>query len=387
MNISAPRTGRHVVRYLDLLERWATTEERLRELERDDEILDEAARWTNGAGPEDPAPKVEAIRRALIEDAEDTRSAEGPARVELPGTSGLAHRGVAAEVFGDRGEGKSMMALVVGWSAAAAGARVLYLDRENGGALTRERLEGIADAHEEWGDPLSDGRFVGRHYPRLNLDWDPDDFGDAVAGLGFTFVIYDSLRAMMAVLGLDPNSDADFSKFHELAIVPLTRRAVGVWVQDNVGHENKNRPKGAGAKLDALPQAYKVTSTRPRFSMTFTSSVEIECTRSRYGDEGRKWRMQVGGDVFEAPEATSEPPDVVAARKAGQKREAFRRACVAAVEKQAPLARDDLIEAARENGAKGRNDKLRRWLSELADEAGSGLMQTEAGHVPEGWPQ
>jgi len=38
--------------------------------------------------------------------------------------------------------------VAIGVSAAAAGERVLYLDRENGPALTKARVEAILDAHD-----------------------------------------------------------------------------------------------------------------------------------------------------------------------------------------------------------------------------------------------
>src|SRR5581483_4797337 len=196
---------------------------------------------------------VEQVRRALLDDAQDTRDASGPAREEVPGTSGLLHRGVASVWFGERGQGKSTALLAAGMGAAATGERVLYLDRENGGALTRQRIETLFDAHPDWGDLLNDERFCGRHYAEMDRDWPGETFGAAVAGIGFTVVIYDSAREWLAQIGLNPDKD-DVTRFLNLAVTPLIRRGVAVALSDNVGVEDKTRPKGSGSKLDALPQ-------------------------------------------------------------------------------------------------------------------------------------
>jgi hypothetical protein len=103
---------------------------------------------------------VAAIRRALLDEAQDTRDSSGPAREPVPGTNGLLYRGVATSFFAPRGEGKSLAVIVTTLSAAAAGERVAYFDRENGAALTREWVEAILEAHPDWGDPLAEGRWA-----------------------------------------------------------------------------------------------------------------------------------------------------------------------------------------------------------------------------------
>jgi hypothetical protein len=133
--------------------------------------------------------QIAAIRRILLDEPQDTRDGEGPARETVEGTGDLLHRGVPVVFFSERGAGKSTVTLVVAISAAATGEQVLYLDAGNGAALTRTRIEDVLKVHPEWGDPLTEGRLAGGHYPQLNLRWRPDNFGDAIAGLGFTMVI------------------------------------------------------------------------------------------------------------------------------------------------------------------------------------------------------
>ena len=317
------------------------------------------------------------IRHALLEQATDTRNAEGDAREEVPGAGGLLYRGVPTLIFGERGHGKSTVALAAGLGAAEAGEHVLYLDRENGPALTAERIE----VRPEWVGALEAERFVGRHYPELDPAWTPDSVGEAIGGAGFTVVIYDSAREMFAQLRLDPDRERDVSRFVSLAVTPLARRGVCVVLLDNVGHENADRPKGSASKLDAMPQGFRVRTVE-RFSPTVTGRVTINCTRSRFGDLDREWTLRVGGGVFEAPRTRSEAPDARRMRER-ERREQFRCAAVAALHEDAPLGRDALIAAARERGAKGRSDGLRRWLAEFASDSASGLISTDEGFIVE----
>jgi hypothetical protein len=320
--------------------------------------------------PSTNSTPLSSIRRALFDDPQPTTGASGPARQELPGTGGLLHRGLASLFFAPRGQGKSISALITGIGAAVAGERVYYFDRENGAAVTLERAEGILEANE-WPDVLDDLRFVGRHYPQLSRDWDPEDYGEAVFGRGFGLVIYDSLREAISQLGGDPNLDADISRFVDIAVTPLVRRGATVLILDNTGHEAKHRPKGSGSKLDAIPQAYKVKATE-QFSVVQTGRIELTCTRSRFGDVGRRWTARIGGGVYDLP----------AARQIREKREEFRRACLKALAEQAPLGRDNLIEAARECGASGRTARLRNWLVELSADPSSGVDSGPDGYSP-----
>ena len=219
----------------------------------------------NGQGEE--ASSVDPILRALFDDPQKTEDASGPAREEVPGSGGLYHRDHAAILFSERGAGKTTVALVAGLSVAAAGGTVYYFDRENGAALTKARVESILDSHEDWPDVLAAGRFVGRHYPALGKGWEPEHYGEAIASREITLVIYDSLREAISQLGGDPNSDAEISRFIDLAVTPLVRRGISVVVLDNTGHEHTGRPKGSGSKLDAIPQERRgAEGTRSRSS-------------------------------------------------------------------------------------------------------------------------
>jgi hypothetical protein len=351
----------------------------------------------NGVGPGtagEGAPAADsetvlAIRRALLEEAQDTRDESASTREEVPGTGGLVYRGVGVVLFGERGQGKSTVQLVIGLGAATAGEKVLYLDRENGVALTRERVEAILDANPDWGDPLADGRFVGRHYPELRSAWRGEDIGEAIGGAGFTVVMYDSTREMLNQFRLDSNKDDDLSDLHSRLVTPLRRRGIAVVLTDNVGHQDTHRPKGSGTKLDAIEQAYKVMTTT-RFSAVDVGRVAITCTRSRLGDLDREWSMRVGGPVWELPEAAVDSPAVRKREKLEEGRERFRLTAVAALrENGGPLGREALYAAIRIRGEKGRSTKWHGWLKELAADPASGIAPTpDDGYgLHEGWSQ
>ena len=213
----------------------------------------------------------------------------------------------------------------------------------------------------------------------MSRQWTPESFGEAIASQGFTFVIYDSLREAISQLGGDPNLDPDISRFIDLAVTPLVRRGIAVATLDNTGHEAKNRPKGSGSKLDAIPQAFKVTQPEI-FTPAQLGRIEIECTRSRFGDIGRRWTMRVGDGTFDLPVARDESPDAKRARDLSERKETLCTAVIKAL-RPGPLGRDPLIKSCREQGVKGQSDRLRSWLSELAADPTSGFDSTEHGYA------
>ncbi len=187
------------------------------------------------------------------------------------------------------------------------------------------------------------------------------------------------------MLGYDPNSDADVSAFLQRFVKPLLQRGVAVVLLDNVGHVDKDRPKNSGTKLDSVPQGYKVEA-KSTFSVAEQGLVQITCTRSRFGDMSRSWSMRIGHGIYEVPVSKSATVDDKRREEIMLKREALRDRCVRVLTDHAPLSRDDLLDAARKRGAKGRNATLRTWLEELVAEPGTGLDHGPDGYVLEGGP-
>jgi hypothetical protein len=309
----------------------------------------------------------------LLEDAQDTRDGKDIVRDPVPGTGELMFRGTLHHFFGERESGKSTAVIAAGLSAAVHGEKVLYLDRENGAALTKGKVADALEAND-WPDVLEDGRFVGRHYPEMRAGWQGAAFAEAIAGLGFTGVIYDSVREVAAQLGADTDSETDYSRLLNLLVTPLLQRDLWAVLLDNVGHVEKGRPKGSASKLDAAPMGYLVEKVEP-FSPVLQGRIRLTCMRSRFGDTGREWSMAVGDGAFAVPAALTESPDAQRARHARDAENTFRAAVVAVLREAHPLGRDLLIAAARKKGAKGRNEKLRNRLAAMAADPTSGVVK------------
>jgi hypothetical protein len=318
--------------------------------------------------------KVAAIRRALFEESTNVAEAGDTLRIAADGTEGLLHAGVAAEMYADRGQGKTSVALVASMAHAAAGGRVAYFDRENAPSLNKARLKTIEQANG-WPDLLAEEKFVGRHYPSVDR-WDGEDVAEAIAGLGFTGVVYDSLREFMGQLRLDPDSEQGVTEFFSRFVTPLLRRGLWVLLLDNVGHLEKGRPKGSATKLDAVAQGYLVETTS-RFTPEKIGAIKITCKRSRYGDEERTWTMRLGGGLFETPHPTARP---AASSPTGSDLEKCRVAATEILEDTQPLGRDPLIAAMREAGLKFRNDHARDLLAKLASDPNSGITKSPNGY-------
>jgi hypothetical protein len=252
----------------------------------------------------DPAPTA-AITKALIDDAEDAWTADANmARVEITGSCGLFWKEQGTHVFAPRESGKTTGLLVICCNMAAAGTKVLYLDRENGAAALKEKLDDILAANE-WDAATVRENLTVRSWPMFDKEWDAEVYGDAIAAAGFDVVIYDSLRELFDQFGLDDNGKGDWSKLWSRLGSPLMRRGIVPVFLDNTGHKNKHRASGTAGKGDTLQQGYRF-KTVSRFSRESTGMLEIKCTRSRLGHHGLRWQMTLGGGVYELPSTDME---------------------------------------------------------------------------------
>ena len=324
--------------------------------------------------PQSDSPAVGAIRRALLEEPASLRDAlleERPALDPMPGTNGLIHRGEGHVMFSSRGAGKSLVALILGLSAAARGERVLYLDRENGDAVTASRVRDIVEANPAWAGLVESGQLVGSHWPRLDRSWKGQDVGGALAD--FSLLIGDSSRELINQLEGDPNADESIAELVSLIVTPLRERGGAVLLLDNTGHQNPERPKGSGSKLDAVPTAYKLTARTP-FTPEQTGEVVVTCVRSRHGTLERSWVARVGGGIYELPGEG----DPAAIARGAQLRDEVRRVATRLLTEHDRMGRNTLTKALRSAGVAGRDAALREALSDLASDPASGIAHDAA---------
>jgi hypothetical protein len=246
------------------------------------------------------------IASAIFDDAPSVWADDlGEARRPIPGGCDLLLEGVPSYFFGARGSGKSTVVDTLGWNVAMHEIGVLVLDRENGPALSRARLDDAVKFNPELDEAKLREFYDARHWPSFDKGWNPNDYADLIAGRGFQVVVYDSVRELLGQLRLSSNSDDDWSELYGLLATPLIQRGITPVFLDNIGNVATERPRGTAAKLDAAPQGYRIW-TRQEFTPEITGVVGIDCSRSRLGDIGREWRMTVGGGCWELPTESTE---------------------------------------------------------------------------------
>lgn len=256
----------------------------------------------------DPPPTA-AIHKALVDASENVWEADAArARVEIPGSCELLWKDQATHIFAPRESGKTTGLLVVCCNMAAAGTKVLYLDRENGAAALKEKLDDILAANPDWDAAKIRENLTPRSWPMFDEEWDAEVYGDAIETAGFDVVIYDSLRELFDQFGWNENVKPDWSKLWSRLGSPLVRRGVVPVFLDNTGHTNQHRAAGTGGKADTLQQGYRFRRIN-RFTRESVGALRIECTRSRLGQQGDHWQMRLGGGVYDLPvEAEKAPP-------------------------------------------------------------------------------
>jgi len=267
---------------------------------------EEYAATVEGGDEEATAKAHDKIAAAIFDDAPSVWDGDlGEARQPIPGGCDLLLEGVASYFFGARGSGKSTVVDTIGWNVAMHEVGVLVLDRENGPALSRSRLDDAVKFNPDLDEAKLREFYDARHWPEFDKDWDPDDYADLIDSRGFRVVVYDSVRELLRQLRLSSNSDDDWSELYDLLATPLIKRGITPVFLDNIGNVATERPRGTAAKLDAAPQGYRIW-TRQEFAPEITGVVGIDCARSRLGDIGREWRMTVGGGRWELPTESTE---------------------------------------------------------------------------------
>jgi hypothetical protein len=257
-----------------------------------------------------PGSPREALSRSRV-DLIEMIEAGIPPREFIPGADPLPKR-KRAHIAAAAKSGKSLgMGVVTAVDIIEAGGTVAILDRENGADEYARRLEAVLDARQATGTLRERIRVELRYYawPSMSLSW-RDDPAYPAEFAGADVVIFDSSRSHTAPLGLTEDASDDWASFTTSLVDPLMLAGITTITLDNMGHEDKARPRGTSAKEDLCDIAYTMKVVSP-FSSTLAGRLELRCSRSRIGEitVGDTWRMDLGGGSYGAWQRVERPTD------------------------------------------------------------------------------
>ncbi len=172
----------------------------------------------------------------------------------LPGTTLIA-RGASTLFSGPTGTGRSALVEALVYDAALAGSRCAYLGSE----ITLDEFSARAAVIAERRDEEPDAEKLAEHARYLDLAstlveaWgDPGAWVEGVVE-SYDLIVIDPLSAAASALDGDfDTSNAEYVRFYDRLLQPLTARGVAVVLVDNIGHSQdaRKRAKGASAKGD-----------------------------------------------------------------------------------------------------------------------------------------
>lgn len=231
-----------------------------------------------------------------------------PPRPWVRGCDGWLAAGKRYLIPAPAGTGKSLVMLTVCVHIVALGGAVTILDVENGSDEYARRLECILHANDQDGSLAAACADRLRYYewPKLRLDWAPEEWADAVAG--DDLVVFDSSRWILSAAGLDENSSNDYAEFANALLLPLSQAGITTVVLDNTGHGEEERGRGTKAKDDLNEVVYSLAKTG-RCDESTTAVFRLKLTRQRFGGLHSRLEMRVGGGVYDMPGPVETPVD------------------------------------------------------------------------------
>ena len=215
---------------------------------------------------------------------------------------------------------------MLGVSVAAHGGRVYYWDRENTRALSGARVRGDPRRTRRLARGTRGSAFVYAEYPRLDPAGPPRHSARSSRTSRSSSMTRCARRSPSSAVTQTRSAISRLSYRSRDASDP---RGGAVFVLDNVGHEFTDRPRGSGAKLDVIPQAFKVSCAIPfspasagqdrdRVHALALSATSVGCGR---------WPSAPAPGNCRGP--ATRTPTAKAAREIADRRRAFERACVA----------------------------------------------------------
>jgi len=171
------------------------------------------------------------------------------------------------------------------------GLRVLYLDKENGARIIRNRLVALG------ADPAKvDANLV--YVPFPSLDLDPEAVQDYIDSLeGFSLVIFDSWINYLAAAGLDENSNGDLARWSTTFCAEARKRNISVLLLDHVGKDSSNGSRGASRKLNEMDVAWELRTLLP-FDREQPGMIQLRRKKDREAWLQPTVEFEIGGNPF-----------------------------------------------------------------------------------------
>jgi hypothetical protein len=204
---------------------------------------------------------------------------------------GVLLEGRTHQIFCGPGKGKTFVALWMAVKLVNRGRRVLYLDKENGARIIRNRLVALG------ADPAKVNECL-VYVPFPTLDLDPDAVEDYIASLeGFSLVIFDSWINYLAAAGLDENSNGDLARWSTTFCSEARKRNISVLLLDHVGKDSSNGSRGASRKLDEMDVAWELRTLMP-FDREQPGMIQLRRKKDREAWLSPTVEFEIGGDPF-----------------------------------------------------------------------------------------
>lgn len=196
-------------------------------------------------------------------------------------------------LMGESGQGKTWIALHLAAEVLRAGGEVVYLDWEGSRSLIGERLCALGVSAElvEAG--------LGYHRPGT---YGPSTRAAVAARCrdnAVQVVVLDGVAKALTAQGVSEDKSAEFLRWWEDVVTPLTDVGAAVLALDHVTKEREGRglwARGSGAKRDAVTGAAWMLVPRAPFSREKGGRVELRQAKDRLGFNG------ADGDVVAAIE-------------------------------------------------------------------------------------
>lgn len=222
-----------------------------------------------------------------------------PAAVELeplstvPGFP-MVLPGAGVLIVGPTGGGRSSLVQVMEYDGAAQGVRTAYLGSEvTAGEFNARAADLAARRGDRVGAELREQLAHARYLDLaavIGHAWRRPDQWVAEIVERFHGIIIDPLSAVAAALDLDfDQSNAEFVRFYDRIVQPLTAAGVFVILLDNVGHaqEARSRAKGASAKQDRVDLSFACKLRAQPVGLIVTAS-KVRSVRAPF-HRGSSW--------------------------------------------------------------------------------------------------